>query len=87
MLAESSMGQIDVTCLLAHSNSRFPDAKGAVRIVEILNELLSAYDVAIDTESLHQTADSLEERMEKALKGASAASGPGDLRSSYDMYT
>ena len=55
----------DVICIIAEAKENFPDAKAAVRLVQIMDKIMP--EVEIDTKPLEKEAEKLEKEIKEAL--------------------
>jgi uncharacterized protein len=75
LLTEGKSRVQDVVCLLSDADPRFPDSRGAVKLIEIIDKMLP--HMRIETEPLRKDAEDLE----TMIKGSLEQSRKGQERS------
>jgi len=68
LLNEGDRLGIDVICLIAEADPRYPDARAGARLVEAIDALLP--DIEIDTGPLYKEAEKIEKSISEALQRA-----------------
>lgn len=83
LLVESRKRNQGVLCILADADPRFPDSNGAVKLIEVVDELIPQHK--IDPEPLRKDAEALEASIREAMEQAtkSAKQSPDVPRSMY----
>ena len=66
LLTEGKSRDQDVICLLADADPRFPDSRGAVKLIEVIDRMLPHMD--IETEPLRKDAEDLETMIKESLE-------------------
>ncbi|MCX8173061.1 MAG: PAC2 family protein [Thermoplasmata archaeon] len=84
LLADGELNGIDVLCLLAESNPKIPDARAAIRIVHILDELLP--DIEIDVAPLEAQAAMFEKMFKESVEKARTSLEKHEIDSFHTMY-
>ncbi|KAL6061148.1 hypothetical protein QOT17_013064 [Balamuthia mandrillaris] len=76
IMAEGSLAEPDVGCLLCPTSQEFPDASAAVTVVDAITAFISAMtgnEVKVDTSPLEEKASQLHASVEKLLSSERAA--------------
>ncbi len=74
LLLEGAARGMDVACLLASTHAEFPDARGAGKLVEILDRFLPG--LPIDPEPLYKEAEAIEAQLKAAMARLSRPAQP-----------
>ncbi|MDO9538150.1 MAG: PAC2 family protein [Thermoplasmata archaeon] len=84
LLHEAERTGRDVICLLGDANPQIPDARAAVRLIEVLDGFLPK--IKLDTQPLIKEAERLEGQLKGALMQAHAMNKPGQQEPAPVMY-
>ena len=81
LLGEGRRRGLDIMALLVEADPRYPDARAAVKLIEILDKLLT--NIKLDTEPLIEEAERIEQQIESMMKsrlqpGSSDENGSND---------
>lgn len=74
LLHEAEMRQKDVICLLSDANPKFPDARSAARLIEVLDMFLPR--LKLDTKPLLEEAERIEGQIKEAMLQARTVNAP-----------
>ncbi|MGA1873126.1 MAG: proteasome assembly chaperone family protein [Thermoplasmatota archaeon] len=66
LLVEGRRLDQDVVCLLADADPRFPDSRGAVKLIEVIDKMLPK--LKIETEPLKKDAEDLETKIKESIQ-------------------
>ncbi|MDD5779119.1 MAG: PAC2 family protein [Candidatus Thermoplasmatota archaeon] len=66
LLYEGEISHFDTLCLLAGTQTKFPDAAAAARLLEVVNVMLP--DIDIDPEPLYKESERIEQELKKHLQ-------------------
>jgi uncharacterized protein len=76
LLSEGDRLNIDVMCLLGPAKAEMPDARGAVRLLEIIGEMLP--EIKLDPQPLLKEAEAIEQQMKMAMESMKQIKKPGE---------
>jgi uncharacterized protein len=83
LLHEGERLEKEIVCLLAEARPEYPNARGAAKLLEVLNHVIPG--LAIDPEPLYSQAEKIEERIKETLDRAKEAV-PHPADTSTPMY-